>query len=99
MNHRLKRFAVIAAFVLAASLIAALLVSSIFQRAVAEPIVHLAEIVRIVSRDKNYCLRATPTGNRDEPDILIHAFNDMLGQIQQRDEALRDAHRELEDTG
>src|SRR5205807_6872373 len=34
--------------------------------------------------------------NRDEPDILIHAFNDMLGQIRHRDEALRDAHRELE---
>src|SRR5947209_10140125 len=97
MNHRLKRYAVIAAFVLAASLIAALLVASIFQRAVAEPIVHLAEIARIVSRDKKYCLRATPTGNRDEPDILIHAFNDMLSQIQQRDEALRDAHRELEE--
>jgi signal transduction histidine kinase/CheY-like chemotaxis protein len=97
MNHRLKRYAVIAAFVLMTSLIAALLVASTFQRAVAEPIVHLAEIVRIVSRDKNYGLRATPTGNRDEPDILIHAFNDMLGQIQQRDEALRDAHRELEE--
>ncbi len=96
MNHRLKRYAVIAAIVLAASLIAALLVASIFQRAFAEPIVHLAEIARIVSSDKNYSLRATPTGNRDEPDILIHAFNDMLGQIQQRDEALRDAHRELE---
>src|SRR6266403_3288933 len=96
MNHRLKRYAVIAAFVLSASLIAAFLVGSIFQRAVAEPIVHLAEITRIVSRDKNYALRASPTGNRDEPDILIHAFNDMLGQIQQREEALRDAHRELE---
>jgi len=97
MNHRLKRYAVIAAIVLAASLIAALLVASIFQRAVAEPIVHLAEIARIVSSDKNYSLRATPTGNRDEPDILIHAFNDMLSQIQQRDDALRDAHRELEE--
>jgi signal transduction histidine kinase/CheY-like chemotaxis protein len=96
MNHRLKRYAVIAAIVLAASLIAALLMASRFQRAVAEPIVHLAEIARIVSRDKNYSLRATPTGNRDEPDTLIHAFNGMLGQIQQRDEALRDAHRELE---
>jgi signal transduction histidine kinase/CheY-like chemotaxis protein len=96
INHRLKRYAVIAAIVLAASLIAALLVASIFQRAVAQPIVHLAEIARIVSRDKSYSLRGTPTGNRDEPDILIHAFNDMLGQIQQRDEALRDAHRELE---
>jgi signal transduction histidine kinase/DNA-binding response OmpR family regulator len=97
INHRLKRYAVIAAIVLTASFIAALLVGSIFQRAVAEPIVHLAEITRIVSRDKNYSLRASPTGNRDEPDILIHAFNDMLGQIQQREEALRDAHRELEE--
>src|SRR5216683_441489 len=96
ISHRLKRYAAIAAIVLAASLIAALLVASIFQRAVAEPIVHLAEITRIVSRDKNYSLRASPTGNRDEPDILIHAFNDMLGQIQQREDALRDAHRELE---
>ena len=96
ISHRLKRYAAIAAIVLAASLIAALLVASIFQRAVAEPIVHLAEITRIVSRDKNYSLRASPTGNRDEPDILIHAFNDMLGQIQLREEALRDAHGELE---
>ena len=96
ISHRLKRYAAIAAIVLAASLIAALLVASLFQRAVAEPIVHLAEITRIVSRDKDYSLRASPTGNRDEPDILIHAFNDMLGQIQQREEALRDVHRELE---
>jgi len=96
ISRRLKRYAAIAAIVLAASLIAALLVASIFQRAVAQPIVHLAEITRIVSRDKNYSLRASPTGNRDEPDILIHAFNDMLGQIQQREDALRDAHRELE---
>ena len=96
INHRLKRYAAIAAIVLSASLIAAFLVGSIFQRAVAEPIVHLADITRIVSRDKDYALRASPTGNHDEPDILIHAFNDMLDQIQQREQALRDAHRELE---
>src|SRR5258708_11867582 len=96
INQRLKRYAAIATFVFAASLIAALMVGSIFQRAVAEPIVHLAEITRVVSRDKNYSLRASATGNGDEPDILIHAFNDMLDQIQQREEALRDAHRELE---
>lgn len=97
INRRLKRYGVIAASVLAVSLIAALLVASIFQQAVVNPVVHLAEITRIVSRDKDYSLRASPTGNRDEPDILIHAFNDMLSQIQQREEALRDAHRELEE--
>lgn len=96
MSHRLKRYAGIAAMVLFASLIAALLVASVFQRAVAEPIVHLAELAGIVSRDKDYSVRATSTGNRDEPDILIHAFNEMLGQIQEREGALQQVHRELE---
>jgi signal transduction histidine kinase/DNA-binding response OmpR family regulator len=96
MTHRLKRYAGIAAIVLLVSLVAALLVASIFQRAVAEPIVHLAEISRVVSRDKNYSIRATPTGNHDEPDILIGAFNEMLGQIQEREGALRKVHEELE---
>src|SRR6267378_1579632 len=96
MSRRLKRYAGIAAIVLLASLVAALLVASVFQRAVAEPIVRLAEIARIVSRDKNYSVRATSTGNRDEPDILIQAFNEMLGQIQEREGALQQVHRELE---
>src|ERR1019366_8427760 len=54
LNARLRRYAEISAIVLAASLLAALLVSSMFRRAIAEPIVHLAEIARTVSRDKNY---------------------------------------------
>jgi signal transduction histidine kinase len=96
MSARLKRYVGIAAMVLLASLVAALLGASIFQRVVAEPIVHLAEITKIVSRDKNYAMRATPTGKRDEPDILIGAFNEMLRQIQQREGALQQAHDELE---
>jgi signal transduction histidine kinase/CheY-like chemotaxis protein len=96
MTRRLKRYAGIAGVVLLASLIAALLFASVFQRAVAEPIVHLAEISRIVSRDKNYSIRATPTGNHDEPDILIGSFNEMLGQIQEREGAIRKVHDELE---
>ena len=95
-TRRFNRYAGIAAIVLLASFIAALLVGSVFQRAVAEPIVHLAEISRIVSRDKNYSVRATPTGNHDEPDILIGAFNEMLGQIQEREGDLRKVHEELE---
>ncbi len=96
MSHRLKRYAGIAAMVLFASLIAALLVATVFQRAVAEPIVHLADLAGIVSREKDYSLRAISTGNGDEPDILIRAFNEMLGQIQERDTALGRAHGELE---
>src|SRR4029077_14015533 len=96
MSHRLSRYASIAAMVLFGSLIAALLVASVFQRAVAEPIVHLAELAGIVSRDKDYTVRARRTGKRDEPDILIGAFNEMLEQIQEREVALQQAHDELE---
>ncbi len=96
MTDRLKRYAGIAGLVLLASLIAAFFVASVFQRAVAEPIVHLAKIAGSVSRDKDYSVRAISTGNRDEPDILIQAFNEMLGQIQEREAALQEAHRELE---
>jgi signal transduction histidine kinase/CheY-like chemotaxis protein len=96
LNRRLRRYAGIAAIVLSVSLIAALLVSSIFRQAVAEPIVHLADIARIVSRDKNYSVRATPTGSGGELAILIDAFNEMLTQIDQSEGALRKAHDELE---
>jgi signal transduction histidine kinase len=96
LNRRLIRYAGIAAIVLAACLMAALLVSSIFRKAVADPIVRLAEVARVVSRDKNYSVRATPTRSPGELAILIDAFNDMLAQIQQSERALRKAHDELE---
>ncbi|MGB7553020.1 MAG: ATP-binding protein [Candidatus Korobacteraceae bacterium] len=93
---RLKRYLTIAAAVLLFSLVAALLVSGIFRRAVAEPIVQLADIARMVSQEKNYSIRANPTGGRDEVAVLIDAFNDMLSQIQLRDTELQQAHVELE---
>ena len=97
LNRRLERYAGIAAIVLFASMVAALLVSSIFRKAVADPIVRLAEIANIVSHDRNYSLRATPTrGGSGELSILIDAFNEMLAQIQQSEGALRHAHDQLE---
>jgi signal transduction histidine kinase/DNA-binding response OmpR family regulator len=97
LNRRLERYAGIATIVLLASMLAALLVSSIFQKAVAEPIVRLAEIAKIVSRDRNYSLRATPTrGGSGELSVLIGAFNEMLAQTQQSEGALRQAHDQLE---
>src|SRR5713226_2729610 len=88
MNDRLKRYAGIVAVVLSASLIAAFLISAISQRAIAEPIVHLAETARIVSREKNYSVRAATTGTRDEVAVLIEAFNEMLARIQELNENL-----------
>ncbi len=96
-THRLTRYLGIAGAVLLLSLIAALLVSSVFRRSVAEPIVQLAETARIVSQEQNYSIRATPTGMQDELSVLINAFNGMLTQIQQRDDALQHARDQLEE--
>jgi signal transduction histidine kinase len=96
MNYRVKHYAAIAAVVLLLCLLAALAVSSVFGRAVAEPIKRLAEVARSVSRDRNYSIRVAPTGERDEVAVLIEAFNDMLAQISARDAALQQARGELE---
>lgn len=96
LNSGLKRYVGIASIVLSACLVAALLVSSIFKRAVAGPIIHLAEAARAVSREKNYSVRAPRTRASGELAILIDAFNEMLAQIQQNERALRDVHDDLE---
>ena len=77
-------------------MIAALLVSAIFRRAVADPITDLANTARTVSREKNYSIRAKPIAARDELSTLITAFNEMLSQIQERDAALLAARTGLE---
>ncbi len=96
MNQRLRRYAGIVAAVLLLSLLAAFLISSMFQRVAAQPIVQLAEVARIVSRDKTYSLRAPAAGGNDEIAVLVEAFNEMLAQIQERDGALQAAQGELE---
>src|SRR6202050_2989703 len=96
LNHRLNRYAGIAAIVLLVSLMAALLVSSVFRRIVEKPIVDLAQIARVVSHDKNYSVRATPIPGQGELTILIDAFNEMLTQIGKSETDLRNAHDGLE---
>ncbi len=96
LRSRFQRYAAIAAIVLSACLLAALLISSVFRRAVADPIVDLSKIAKVVSHDKNYSVRATPIRSPAELAILIDAFNEMLAQIQQSEGALRMARDELE---
>ena len=95
-GQRLQQYGGIAVMVLLFSLLPALLLSAIFRRSVAQPIVELADTARLVSQERNYSVRATPTGKRDEIAVLIDAFNNMLAQIQQRDAALQAAQAELE---
>ncbi|HEY1800023.1 MAG TPA: ATP-binding protein [Terriglobales bacterium] len=94
--ERLKRYLSIVGAVFLVSLITAILMSLRIRRSVADPIVRLAETAQTVSRQKNYSLRVPATSNRDELSSLISTFNDMLEQIEARDDALQEAHNNLE---
>jgi len=95
MEDRLKRYAAIVSGVLAISLLTAYWVSSRLQRRISEPILQLARTARTVSEEKNYSVRAVADG-RDEVGRLVETFNEMLAQIQVREEALQKAHDQLE---
>jgi signal transduction histidine kinase/DNA-binding response OmpR family regulator len=96
VTDRMKSYAVIVVVVFLASLLVALLTSRIFQHRISRPVTELAETARVVSREKDYSIRAAATGNQDELSTLVEAFNEMLEQIQEREEALRKAHDQLE---
>jgi len=96
VKDRLKNYGLITAAVLLLSLVAALLISRLSLQVIAAPIMTLAETARIISREKNYAIRATPTGHQDEVATLVTAFNEMLAQIHDREVALQCAHNELE---
>jgi len=61
-------------------------------KVVTEPILDLARTAEEVSSQKNYALRAHFSGN-DEVGHLVDCFNEMLGQIETRDQELKQ-HRE-----
>jgi signal transduction histidine kinase/ActR/RegA family two-component response regulator len=72
-----------AATVLALLLLAILVASSLargMQRAIAAPMLALADMARRVSTTRDYSLRATAQ-SRDETGVVVHAFNDMLDRI------------------
>lgn len=80
---------------LAAALILALLISQPLASALAGPIVRLTEKVRQVSTTHDYATHAAKE-NDDELGLLTDGFNEMLQQLQQRDESLRQYREGLE---
>ena len=75
--------------------LAAYLVSHRVQGVISAPILGLAEVAKTVSEQREYSTRAVKQGN-DEVGFLIDSFNEMLGQIQQRDVAMVGANEQLE---
>ncbi len=96
LTARLRSYAFIVITVLLISMLAALGISALSQKAISEPVMELANAAYIVSKDKNYAVRAPAPQNQNEIATLVEAFNQMLTQIQQRDDELQQAHDQLE---
>jgi signal transduction histidine kinase/ActR/RegA family two-component response regulator/HAMP domain-containing protein len=95
LHTRLERYAASFALFTLVSLAVTYLLAMRLQRIISRPISHLAETARTVSAEKNYSIRARKE-SPDELGQLIDGFNEMLAQIQKRDDALLLARDELE---
>ena len=87
-------FGVSVTFALAAFAVA-LMFALRMQRAITGPIRDLAQAARVVAQDKRYDIRVATAG-ADEVGVLSDGFNDMLGQIQSREQALNEHREHLE---
>src|SRR6185436_17428344 len=86
----------VALLILGGALLTAFGLMSWLQRLISAPITRLADAAVRVSRDRNYSLRVVSTSG-DEVGTLVNNFNDMLSQIQERDDELHRHRLTLED--
>ncbi len=94
-NEKFNNYMGIVAMVLLFSGLAAYLISIRLQSVISVPILRLEQTAQEVASKRDYSLRAKST-SEDEIGRLIERFNEMLAQIQARDEALQKTHGDLE---
>jgi signal transduction histidine kinase/ActR/RegA family two-component response regulator len=94
---RLRSYAALAGTVALGAFAVAVLLAARMHRTFSEPILSLAETARVVSEKKDYSARAVPLGP-GEMGLLAATFNEMLDNLQRRDEALQDVQHQLETT-
>src|SRR3954447_14560648 len=92
--HR-NQFAMITGSVLLGTCGVALFLSLRLQRFILAPILHLTALTQAFSQSRDYGVRARRFRD-DEVGVLIDGFNEMLGEIETRDQELRRHRAELE---
>ncbi|MBV8545181.1 MAG: response regulator [Acidobacteria bacterium] len=95
---RVQQYKEIAAVIVVFSLLAAFLLAARLQRLISAPIVELARVAALVSKEKSFIVRAAPTKLNDELGNLVNAFNRMLDELEQRDHKLVEHQTQLETT-
>lgn len=75
-----------------AAMVVSMTVSERMQRWISEPIIHLSQVAKTVSEKQTYSVRVQGQSN-DEVGQLVHAFNEMLDEVETREQALIQASR------
>ena len=96
MKSRQRGQLVIRGIVILISMLVVFLLSARFRRVISGPIAKLARTAELVSVEKDYSLRATRHGD-DDLGLLVDSFNEMLEQIQSRDQELQRHRDNLEE--
>lgn len=95
LRTRLRAQTATALALLFVSWLVAIAASAPLQRMIATPLLELAALASDIGRRRDYSVRARRRGE-DEMGRLVDAFNDMLEEIQTRDQELQTAKDELE---
>ena len=95
IQELLLRYVGIGLLVALGCMVIVYLLANWLQGVISQPIGDLAATIGAVAREKNYSLRATKRSD-DELGHLVDGFNEMLQQIEVREEALCEARNTLE---
>lgn len=94
VRDRVRSYIGISGMVLVGSLLVTLLLAAGFQRIISEPILSLVDASKLIIEKKDYSVRV-PLKTADELGELTDTFNQMLADIQERDQELVQANSEL----
>lgn len=95
LQEKLYLFLAVTGAVMLVAAAIAYIISIRLQRLISEPIMRLVQTMKRVSLEKNYALRSERTST-DEVGALIDGFNEMLQEIAERDELLKERYDHLQ---